>query len=379
LTPEISPIALLPPPFSPVQKLKKSSLLGLTPGDLAAHPALESEAAYRARQIFSWVYARRRFSFEQMTDLPAPLRNRCAESFSLDLPAIAHETGAPDETRKFLLRLRDGCLIETVLLSASPALYGAGADRRTLCVSTQVGCAYGCRFCASGLRGWTRDLDAGEIVSQVLAAECRSGDRIDNIVFMGMGEPLANYRAVLRAAEILNASWGMNIGARRMTISTCGLVPGILKLAGERLGVRLAVSLHGATDDVRGRFMPVNRRYGISSLMDACRVYSTRTGRRLTFEYVLIAGVNDHIDQARILAAHARTTRARVNLIPCNPVEGLQWQRPSEADQERFLQTLARRGVTATLRREKGGGIQAACGQLRLQTEQGGPPPSVSS
>jgi 23S rRNA (adenine2503-C2)-methyltransferase len=276
--------------------------------------------------------------------------------------------GSGDTTRKFLFRLSDANLIESVLIPASPALYGEKSDRRTLCISTQVGCAYGCKFCASGLEGFSRNLRANEIVDQIIAIECASGEKIDNIVFMGMGEPLANFENVMRAIRIVNAPWGLGIGARHITVSTSGLAPQIKKLADEPLQIRLAVSLHGATDEVRNQIMPINRKYNIETLLSACDYYAQRKKQRLTFEYILIAGVNDVAEQAHLLAHHARRLFAKVNLIPYNAVEGLEWSRPSRNRQEKFLSILRAHKIPATLRREKGHDIDAACGQLRLQT-----------
>ena len=277
--------------------------------------------------------------------------------------------GSRDTTRKFLFRLSDESLIETVLIPASPALYGAKSDRRTICISTQVGCAYGCKFCASGLEGFSRNLRANEIVDQIITIEHESGEKIDNIVFMGMGEPLANLDNLMRAIRIINAPWGLGIGARRITVSTSGLAPQIRKLADEPLQIRLAISLHGATDDVRDQIMPINRKYNIDTLLSACDYYTKRKKQRLTFEYILIAGVNDAEEQAHLLAGHARRLSAKVNLIPYNTVEGLPWSRPSRDRQKKFLSILRADGIPATLRREKGHDIDAACGQLRLQTK----------
>src|SRR5205823_3470536 len=243
-------------------------------------------------------------------------------------------------TRKFLFRVRDQNLIESVLIPASPALYGQPSDRRTICVSSQVGCAYGCKFCASGLEGWTRNLDAGEIVQQLIEIEKKSGEKIDNVVFMGMGEPLANLGNLLRAIKIINAPWGLGIGARHITVSTSGLAPQIRKLADEPLQIRLAISMHGATDEVRGQIMPINRRYNVETLLSACDYYAARKKQRLTFEYILIGGVNDSDEQARLLGRRAKRLSAKVNLIPYNTVHGLPWSRPSEDRQEKFLSIL---------------------------------------
>jgi 23S rRNA (adenine2503-C2)-methyltransferase len=325
--------------------------------------------AYRRAQIAEWLYRKRVSSFDAMTNLPAALREQLAASRSLHLPVEVRCLGSADTTRKYLWRLADGSLIESVLIPANPALYGERADRRTLCVSTQVGCAYGCRFCASGLDGWKRNLTPGEIVGQVLAAERASGERIDNLVFMGMGEPLANYDNLLQAVTLLNAPWGVGIGARHITISTSGLAPQIRRLADDRRQVRLALSLHGATDPVRDRIMPVNKRYPLAQLLDALAYYRDTTRQLLTFEFILIDGVNDSDDQARRLASLCREYRAKVNLIPYNTVDGLDWTRPSDDRIRAFAAIVTGGGATATVRLEKGHDIAAACGQLRLQTE----------
>src|SRR5437868_3502682 len=304
-----------------------------------------------------------------MTDLPQRLSNRLAEQFDFSNIDIVRVVGSHDTTRKFLFRLADDSLIETVLIPASPALYGSRSDRRTLCVSTQVGCAYGCKFCASGLEGFSRNLKPNEIVDQIIAVEREAGEKIDNIVFMGMGEPLANLTNLIAAIRIINASWGLGIGARHITVSTSGLAPQIRKLADEPLQIRLAISLHGATDEVRSQIMPINRRYNLETLLAACDYYSKHKKQRLSFEYILIANVNDSPDQARRLAKIARRLEAKVNLIPYNTVHGLRWSRPSPEQQENFLSILRGTGVAATLRREKGHDIDAACGQLRLQTK----------
>jgi len=342
-------------------------LLSLTRDELAAALVDLGEPGFRAGQVCSWIYGRRAADFGAMSDLPGGLRERLAGAHSLRPLEKVRETGSKDTTRKFLFRLEDGQLVETVLIPASPALYGERSDRRTICISSQVGCAYGCKFCASGLAGWKRNLSAGEIVAQFLAVEEMSGERISNIVFMGMGEPFANYENLMKAIAILNAPWGVGLGARHMTVSTSGLVPRIREFADQPLQIRLAISLHGATDDVRNQIMPVNRKYPLEMLLEACAYYTSRKKQTLTFEYILIRGINDSLDQAAILARHAGRLRAKVNLIPYNTVAGLEWARPEQPAQEAFLQVLRRAGMQATLRREKGHDIAAACGQLRLQ------------
>ena len=326
------------------------------------------QPSYHAGQIADWLYKKRAESFENMTDLPRALRAHLAKLFAFDRLEMVRVLGSHDTTRKFLFRLADGNLIESVLIPASPALYGGKSDRRTICISTQVGCAYGCKFCASGLEGFSRNLHPNEIIDQIIAIEGASGEKIDNIVFMGMGEPLANFSNVIRAIRIINAPWALGIGARHITVSTSGLAPQIKKLADEPLQIRLAISLHAATDEVRNQIMPINRKYNIETLLSACDYYAGRKKQRLTFEYILIAGVNDADDQAYLLARHAKKLSAKVNLIPYNTVEGLPWSRPSRNRQEEFLSILRTHKIAATLRREKGHDIDAACGQLRLQT-----------
>jgi 23S rRNA (adenine2503-C2)-methyltransferase len=381
----------------------KTDIKSITADELGHQFQAWNEPAYRSKQVLEWLYARRVSAWDAMTNLPKPLREKSAATFTLQTLGVVRKQGAGDETQKFLWRLADGALIESVLIPANPALYGEASDRHTLCISTQVGCAYGCKFCASGLDGFKRNLLPHEIVEQVLAVErtvpsdmrqvtgavasssfsvsssepseepitrTRTTARtVDNLVIMGMGEPLANYDNLLKALRILNAPWGGGIGARKITISTSGLAPQIRRLADEPEQFRLAVSLHGATDAVRSRIMPLNRKFPLGELTAALEHYQARKGRMLTFEYILIARVNDALDQAKLLATLARRLRAKVNLIPYNTVEGLGWQRPDESACEAFLAALEKQKVNATLRREKGGAIDAACGQLRLKTE----------
>jgi len=349
-----------------------------------------NESDFRVTQLLGWLYAHRVTSWDAMTNLPKSLREKLRDHSSLQILELARKQGSGDTTQKFLWKLADGQFIESVLIPANPALYGDASDRHTLCISTQVGCAYGCKFCASGLEGWKRNLGVHEIVEQVLAVErescklkvegCklstnqpatfnRQPATVNNIVVMGMGEPLANYENLIKALKILNAPWGGGIGARKITISTSGLAPQIRRLALEPLQFRLAISLHGATDEVRNRIMPVNRKYPLKELVKACEEYQHEKGRMITLEYILIAGVNDSLEQTRPLASLARRLHAKVNLIPYNQVEGLAWERPGEEVCENFLAALEDQNVIATLRREKGGDIDAACGQLRLKTE----------
>jgi 23S rRNA (adenine2503-C2)-methyltransferase len=347
----------------------KIEIKSLQVSDLEETVRRYGEPLYRARQIADWLYQKRVQSFDEMTDLSREFRARLASEFAFSKIDIVRVLGSRDTTRKFLFRLHDESFIETVLIPASPALYGSRSDRRTLCISTQVGCAYGCKFCASGLEGFSRNLRPNEIVDQIIAVERETSEKIDNIVFMGMGEPLANLNNVMSAIRIINAPWGLGVGARHITVSTSGLAPQIRKLADEQLQIRLAISLHGATDDVRNQIMPINRRYNLETLLAACDYYVAHKKQRLTFEYILIAGVNDSDEQARLLARHAKRLSAKVNLIPYNTVHGLPWSRPSQDRQEKFLSILREQEIAATLRREKGHDIDAACGQLRLQTK----------
>jgi len=341
-----------------------------------------NEPAFRVAQLLDWLYVRRATEWDAMSNLPKALRGKLRENFSLKILELVRQQGTPDTTRKFLWRLADGQFIESVLIPANAALYGEASDRHTLCISTQVGCAYGCKFCASGLNGLKRNLEPHEIIEQVLAVErwhekeprstppAEPGPEapqpkskpdaprlINNLVIMGMGEPLANYENLIQALKILNAPWG-------------GLAPQIRRLAHEPFQFRLAISLHGATDTVRDRIMPVNKKYPLRELAAACDDYQKLKGRMITLEYILIAGVNDALAQTYPLAALAKRFYAKVNLIPYNPVEGLPWQRPSEEVCAGFLAALEKQDVTATLRQEKGRDIDAACGQLRLKTEQ---------
>jgi 23S rRNA (adenine2503-C2)-methyltransferase len=314
-----------------------------------------------------------------MTNLPRPLRAWLDETFTLMPVALVLNRQSADVTDKLLLELEDRALIETVIIRVPQEGVGIDHSRKTICISTQVGCAMGCVFCASGLAGFRRDLSAGEIVAQLLQV-CYLEDArtprahaelasFDNIVVMGMGEPLANYDALIAALTIVNADWGLGFGARRITISTSGLVPKILQLADEPLGFRLAISLHGATDEVREKIMPINRAYPLAKLLPAVKTFNERHGRMVTLEFILIDGINDSLDQADQLRDIARDLHAHVNLIPYNTVAGLAWKRPSVTRQERFADVLRAAGLSVTLRREKGHDIDAACGQLRLKTE----------
>jgi 23S rRNA (adenine2503-C2)-methyltransferase len=360
----------------------KPLLTGETLDSLAIRLRERGEPAFRAKQILEWIYKKRARSWDEMSNLPKPLRAWLDESFTLMPAVLVLNRQSADVTDKLLLELGDKSLVETVIIRAPQRGVGLDHSRKTICISTQVGCAMGCVFCASGLAGLKRDMLAGEIVAQLLQVCYREDARtprarselasFDNIVVMGMGEPLANYDALIRAITILNADWGLGFGARRITVSTSGLVPKILKLADEPVGFRLAVSLHGATDEVREKIMPVNRAYPLAKLLPAVKHFGERHGRMVTLEFILLEGVNDSDDQAERLRDIARDLHAHVNLIPYNTVEGLPWARPSVERQEAFADVLRAARISTTLRREKGHDIAAACGQLRLQTEAAG-------
>ena len=347
----------------------RQSLTGLLESELSEALADMGEKKYRTKQVLDWVYRERVTEFEAMTNLSKDLRGKLQDSYRLAALEAVRKQGSSDTTQKFLFRLHDGRFVEAVLIRANVGFDGVRAGRTTLCVSSQVGCAYDCKFCASGLAGFTRNLDSGEIVDQVLQAEREGGRRVDNLVFMGMGEPLANLRNLLKALEIINSHWGVGIGARHITVSTSGLAPQIKKLADQPQQIRLAVSLHGATDDVRNQIMPVNKRYPLDQLFEALQYFRSKKKQKITFEYILIEGVNDAPQHAADLIKRAESVSAKVNLIPYNTVDGLSWKRPSEEVQDAFLAKLKSAGIVATIRREKGHDIDAACGQLRLREE----------
>lgn len=330
------------------------------------------EPPFRARQVWEWLYVHLADGWEQMTNLPRTLRERLSAHLPLVSPRVlASQVSSDGLTRKDLLQLADGETIETVLMRYE--------RRRTACISTQVGCPIGCLFCATGQAGFRRHLSAGEIVAQALhfARLLRAegnvpADRpLSNVVLMGMGEPLLNYEATLEAVRRLSDPQGFHLGQRHITLSTVGIVPGIDRLAketspgGEPLQITLAISLHAATDELRNRLVPINRRYGLDALFAACRRYAARTGRRISFEWVLIAGVNDSPAQASALADRLQGLIAHVNLIPLNPTPAYEGKPPSRQAVAAFTAVLERRGIPFTVRVRRGIEIQAGCGQLR--------------
>jgi 23S rRNA (adenine2503-C2)-methyltransferase len=317
--------------------------------------------AWRATQIVRWLYQRGVASFAEMTDLPAALRDELSARFTLGFPVIVDRQVSADGTRKYLLRLADGVTVETV---------GLPADRRlTVCFSTQAGCAMACAFCATGQAGLVRNLGCGEIVDQVTVVAHDFGERVTNAVAMGQGEPFANYTSVLEALRFMNAKDGPGVGARHLTVSTCGLLPGVRRFATEPEQFTLAVSLHSAVQRTRDRLMPGVRGYRLRDLRDALADYGETTGRRPTLEYALIAGENDTPKELAALVEWCRGLLCHVNLIPVNPVEGSGLGRPRPEIARTFRDTLARAGVEASLRAERGADIDAACGQLRQRAQ----------
>lgn len=313
------------------------------------------EPAYRARQVWNHVYARLAAGPDAMTDLPRPMRERLSETFDFQgLAPLAEAVSSDGGTRKTLFALPDGESIEVVLMRYE--------RRRTICISTQVGCALGCAFCATGQMGFRRNLSSGEIVAQVMAGARQ--ERLTNIVVMGMGEPFHNYEATMAALDRLNDPQGFGFGERRMTISTVGLIPGIDRFADERRQINLAVSLHAATDELRSRLLPVNARYPLGPLFDSCRRYVQSTHRRISFEWALIEGVNDGPEQALALSGLARGLTCHVNLIPLNPTQGYAGGAASRERAAAFRDALQSHGLTATIRLRRGIDIQAGCGQL---------------
>lgn len=346
-------------------------LLGYTHSALSKIMEELGQKSFRSTQLMEWIWKHRVTSFESMHNLPPALREQLADQYTLrPLEVIEVSESTTGSTRKFLSRMSDGHLVESVIIPAAIGQAGVRSDRITLCISSQVGCAFGCKFCASGLLGFTRNLNSAEIVGQIVAAEEITQQRVDNLVFMGMGEPLANLDNVLPALELIMDPRALNIGARHITISTSGNVPGLRRLASFGKPLRLAVSLHGASDDIRSQVMPVNRKWPLGELLPALREWTRTSKHKITLEYILIKDVNAMLPEVEKLAHIAQQLGAKINLIPYNTVEGLPWVRPSEGDCRAFCQALIKRGIPVTMRYEKGHDINAACGQLRLRHTQ---------
>ncbi|MGE0374418.1 MAG: 23S rRNA (adenine(2503)-C(2))-methyltransferase RlmN [Planctomycetaceae bacterium] len=337
--------------------------LDLDRAGLSEWCAAQGEGAYRADQIRRWVFGKRVDEFAAMHDVPAGLRAQLEGRFALFESQVVRHQVAPDRTEKLLMELSDGEHVECVLMREP--------QRRTVCISTQVGCAMGCVFCASGLNGVKRNLAAGEILEQVLRLDrlLSREERITNVVVMGIGEPLANLRALLPALDTLHEKGGLGLGARRITVSTVGLPDGIRHLAAHGKPYNLAVSLHAPNDELRNRIVPVNARIGIEEILTAADEYFAQTGRRVTYEYVLLRGLNDAEHHAHELGALLRSRNAHVNLIPMNRVEPLDLAAPSAVQTAKFVAALEHAGINVTVRKRKGADIDAACGQLRLHAE----------
>lgn len=336
-----------------------ADVCSLTLAELTEKLKLLGEPAYRAAQVFDWIYKKHKFSWEEMTSLPKPLRQKL--SVEIPFPVLVQKDvrTSTDDTRKFLFQLFDGQLIEAVFIPTK--------KRATLCISSQAGCKFGCSFCASGIGGWKRNLTTGEILAQVVWAmrACKDTAEVTHIVFMGVGEPFDNYENVMKAVRLLNAPEAFQIAARRITISTCGVVPGIKRMALEDLQIELSVSLHAPTDELRSGLMPVNRKYRLNELMNTCRAYAKATNRQVTFEYILIKGLTCTPQAADELGRLLRGWLCKINLIAYNPVGEFGYKAPSKEEISRFKESLEKRGIIATFRMPRGGDIAAACGQLR--------------
>lgn len=335
-------------------------IIGLTVAELEENLKSSGHPTFHARQIFAWIYKKGISDFDSMSDLSAELRESLKEKFFIGNLKLIKTLKSSDETEKFLFELKDNNFIEAVIIPVE--------ERITGCISTQVGCRFACKFCASGLFGFKRNLNTSEMIAEVLYLKNHSADRkLTHLVFMGIGEPLDNYENVLKAIRIINSHYSFNIGARRITISTCGIVPGIDRLADENLQIELSVSLHAAEDKARSSLMPVNKKYPLKDLISACKEYMRRTKRQITFEYVLIKGLNSSLQDAQNLSRILRGLElCKVNLIPSNLVKEVGAEPPNKLEVLFFKDCLLKAGVNVTLRKPRGQDIEAACGQLRL-------------
>ena len=314
------------------------------------------EARYRAEQIFFWLYQRGISDFNEMTNIPKKIKENLCQAYYIGMLELSEHLISNDRTEKFLFKLSDGNFIETVIIYAK--------TRKTVCLSTQVGCKFACLFCASGCKGFIRNLTTSEITNQILFLQYNLKHKITNYVFMGMGEPLDNYENVLKAIMIMNAPQGMRIGARRITVSTCGIIPGIEKLKDSGLQLHLSISLHAPNNKLRDKLMPINKRYPLEKLIKVCEDYIEKTGKVITLEYVLIKGKNDSLEYAEEVATISRKLKAKVNLIPCSSVCDIDFQSPPLRNIKIFMKRLVEKRANVTLRESRGKDIQAACGQL---------------
>lgn len=320
-----------------------------------------NEPAFRAKQIFGWIHSKLVSDVDEMTNIPVSLREKLKTDFR-SLSQVTRLISKEDGTNKFLFRLYDGNVIESVLMK-----YKHG---NSVCISSQVGCRMGCRFCASTIGGLVRNLSAGEMLSQIYSIQRITGERVSNVVVMGTGEPLDNYDNLIRFIKLLNSEQGLHISQRNITVSSCGLVPEIKRLADERLSITFALSLHSSDDEARRRLMPIANKYTIKECLDACDYYFEKTGRRVTFEYSLVMGENDSTEHARQLAGLMKGKNCHVNLIPVNPIREREYCQSSEDSVEKFKYILEKNQINVTIRRSMGRDIDAACGQLRRKYEE---------
>jgi 23S rRNA (adenine2503-C2)-methyltransferase len=333
------------------------NIMDLSLDELKAWMKTSKESEFRAKQVFDWIY-NNTWDFDNMKNIPQALREKLKENFYIDIPRIVEGyTSGLDNTKKLLFAYRDGNLIESVVMK-----YKHG---NSICVSTQIGCRMGCKFCASTIGGMIRNLSCGEILGQIIAAQKEIGERISNIVLMGSGEPLDNYDNVMKFLELVNADYGLNIGQRHITLSTCGIIPKIKDLADKNLQITLAISLHASNDMKRKSIMPIAYQYSIIDIIEACKYYINRTGRRITFEYALVNNVNDSVEDAEELSSLLRGLLCHVNLIPVNEIKEKEFKKSTSENIKRFTNVLERHGIETTVRREMGADINAACGQLR--------------
>lgn len=348
--------------------MEKTDIKSLNLDELTLLVTASGEKAFRAKQLYEWIHRKLAAGYDEMTNIPKSLKARLEETCSYtSLVTVDEKISAIDGTRKYLFGLSDGNVIESVLMR-----YKHG---NSVCISSQVGCRMGCRFCASTLDGLERNLQPSEMLDQVYRIQAITGERVSNVVIMGSGEPMDNYDNVVKFIRLLTDENGLHISQRNITLSTCGIVPGILKLADEGLAVTLALSLHAPNDEVRKTLMPVANRYRLKEVLEACHTYFEKTGRRLTFEYSLVAGVNDNLAEAAALAALIKDQQGHVNLIPVNPIKERDYVQSDRAAIEAFKNLLEKNGINVTIRREMGRDIHGACGQLRksfLNQEQRG-------
>ncbi|MDP4093851.1 MAG: 23S rRNA (adenine(2503)-C(2))-methyltransferase RlmN [Bacillota bacterium] len=336
---------------------EKTNLMDLTLEELQERFASMGAEKFRAKQIFQWVHKGIK-DFEQMTNISKEFRNKLEKSFYIGRLEIGNKLVSKiDGTTKYIFQLKDGNLVESVLMQY---LHGY-----TACISSQVGCRMGCRFCASTGIGFVRNLSSGEMLDQIISIQNDTGNRIGNVVIMGIGEPFDNYDNVVKFLRLVNHPVGINIGYRHISVSTCGLVPDIIRFSKENMPVTLSISLHAPNDEIRQQIMPVNKKYSIDKIIEACKIYTEVTRRRITFEYAMISGVNDSAENASELGHRIKGMLSHVNLIPINDVEGADFKKSSRQTIEKFKSILERYGIEATVRRELGSDINAACGQLR--------------